>query len=111
MKIVSIISMALAASGTNALKSGDDCFSATQACEKGLCCGYATPVIGGLAVRRCNKEGSSSFTDSKSGANYIYQCKARISLRSRATKAEDGASGLMTSVGVSGALMIASLMS
>ena len=111
MKFVSIVSMALVASTTDALKAGDDCFSATKACGSGLCCGYATPVVGGLAVRRCNKEGSTSFTDSKSGANYIYQCKARISHRSRATKVEDGASGLMTSVGVSGALMIASLMS
>ena len=74
MKIVSIFSMALFAS-TNALNIGEDCSEATKACFDpgiGLCCGYATPVIGGLAERLCNEEGSTSFIDHKSGNAYIY---------------------------------------
>ena len=59
--VLALISTATAFS----LKLGEDCSRTPTMCSEGNCCGYATPVLGGLTERRCNINGSSSLTDTK----------------------------------------------
>ena len=46
-------------------------------CLKTDCCGYAIPVYGGLAERRCNTRDSTTWK-SDSGEKYTFTCPIQI---------------------------------
>ena len=47
-------------------------------CMKTDCCGYATPVEGGLASRICNTQGATNYKNELTGVKYVFTCPFKV---------------------------------
>lgn len=58
------------------VSTNGDCSVAGSTCPANNCCGDATPVNGGLSVKRCYTSTATSWTDPASNMNYVFSCSS-----------------------------------